>query len=311
MDSWIGNKPLSIQFWALFSHVQQANVTVAESFTDIGWQLRFCHITSQRAERELYDLMNLIGDITLNGEPDSRSMRFGPHKKFSVKACYYAMNFGGVSVLGNTDIWNSWAPNNCKFFTWLALHNRINTRERLYRKRIISYSTCPFGCQSDETLTHLLFSFPHSYMIWQKFLIPVHLGQSFRSVQDNITRPGAAPPIYHKEWTTIFIAVAWNIWLARNRKVFDNCYISPSRLEGNCWDTLALWAHRCKQLNRREAIRSWAMLENRISWVTDRYDLIWLFWFLTFKPGRNFYSDKPIRVVILLYQNACSGYDFM
>jgi hypothetical protein len=51
--------------------------------------------------------MNLIGDITLNGEPDSRSMRFGPHKKFSVKACYYAMNFGGVSVLGNTDIWNS------------------------------------------------------------------------------------------------------------------------------------------------------------------------------------------------------------
>jgi hypothetical protein len=93
------------------------------------------------------------------------SMRFGPYKKFSVKACYYAMNFGGVTVLGNTDIWNSLTPKKCKIFASLALHNRINTRERLNRKGIISDSTCPFGCQTDENLTHLLFSCPHSSMI--------------------------------------------------------------------------------------------------------------------------------------------------
>jgi hypothetical protein len=75
-------------------------------------------------------------------------------------------------------------------------------------------------------------------MIWQKFLIPIQNGQGFRFVQDIITGPRAAPPIYRKEWTTIFIAVAWNIWLARNQKVFDNCNISSSRLLSNCWDTL-------------------------------------------------------------------------
>jgi hypothetical protein len=104
LDSWIGNKPLSIQFPALFSHVQQTNVTVVESFTEIGWQLRFHHITYQRAERELNDLMNLIDDITLNGESDTRYMRFGPYKNFSVKACYYAMNYGGVMVLQTSGI---------------------------------------------------------------------------------------------------------------------------------------------------------------------------------------------------------------
>jgi hypothetical protein len=31
-------------------------------------------------------------------------MRFVPPKNFSVKACYYLMNYGGVTVLGNTDI---------------------------------------------------------------------------------------------------------------------------------------------------------------------------------------------------------------
>jgi hypothetical protein len=77
-------------------------------------------------------------------------------------------------------------------------------------------------------------------MIWQKFLIPVQEGQGIRSLQDIITSPDAAPPIYRREWTTIFIAVAWNIWLARNWKVFDNCNISLARLEVNCWDTLIL-----------------------------------------------------------------------
>jgi hypothetical protein len=124
---------------------------------------------------------------------------------------------------------------------------------------------CPFGCQCDENLTHLLFFCPHSNFIWQKFLIPVQNGQGFCSVQDIITSPGAAPLIYRKEWATIFIVVAWNIWPARNRKVFDNCNISSSRLVNNCWDRMILWAHRCKQVSRRNEIRNWAMLENRNS----------------------------------------------
>jgi hypothetical protein len=36
MDSWIGNKPLSIQVLALFSHVLRPHMTVAESFTQHG-----------------------------------------------------------------------------------------------------------------------------------------------------------------------------------------------------------------------------------------------------------------------------------
>jgi hypothetical protein len=104
--------------------------------------------------------MNLIDDITLNGESDTRYMRFGPYKNFSVKACYYAMNYGGVMVLRNRDVWNSLA------LGWLTLHNRINTRERLSMKGIILESLCPFGCQCDENLTHLLFSYLHSNFIW-------------------------------------------------------------------------------------------------------------------------------------------------
>jgi hypothetical protein len=90
-------------------------VIIAKSFSENGWQLRFRHITSHRAKRELDELFNLIGGITLNEGPDIRSMRFGSHKNFSVKACYFAMNYGGVTVLGNTEIWNSLAPKNISY----------------------------------------------------------------------------------------------------------------------------------------------------------------------------------------------------
>jgi hypothetical protein len=56
LDGWIGNKPLAIQFPALFSHVQCSNTTVAESFIELGRQLRFRHITSQKDENELTSL---------------------------------------------------------------------------------------------------------------------------------------------------------------------------------------------------------------------------------------------------------------
>jgi hypothetical protein len=173
LDSWLGNKPLLIQFPALFSHVQHPNMTVAESFIDLGWQLRFRHLTSQRVKNELTSLLNLINDVILNGEADERTMGFDPHKKNSVKACYYAMNFGGVTVLGNMDIWNSLAPKKCKIFAWLAFHDRLNTRERLAKRGIVSESLCPFSCNCNENLSHLLFSCPHTNMIWQKFLIPI------------------------------------------------------------------------------------------------------------------------------------------
>jgi hypothetical protein len=126
--------------------------------------------------------MSSISNITLNEEEDVSSMRFGPYKNFSVKACYYAMNFGGVTILGNTDIWKSLAPNICKIFAWFTLHNRLNTRERLARRGVILVPFCPFGCQCDENLSHLLFSCPHSDIIWQKFLIPVHNGHGICSM---------------------------------------------------------------------------------------------------------------------------------
>jgi hypothetical protein len=93
-------------------------------------------------------------------------MRFGPTKHFSVKGCYHAMNFGGVDCLGNVEIWGSSAPKKCKIFAWLTLHNHLNTRDRLSRRGVIEEASCPFGCRTEEGLSHLLFLCPHTSFLW-------------------------------------------------------------------------------------------------------------------------------------------------
>jgi hypothetical protein len=82
--------------------------------------------------------------------------------------------------------------------------------------------------------------------------------QGVQTLQGAITNGGDMPPFQNKEWATqSSFACAWSIWLARNRKVFDNATLPTSRIEENCLDTITLWANRCKQAER-QAIKNWA-----------------------------------------------------
>jgi hypothetical protein len=53
--------------------------------------------------------------------------------------------------------------------------------------------------------------------------------QDLQTVQDSITNPRLIAPPQRKEWATIFIAIAWNIWLIRNSMVFENIS-NPTRI---------------------------------------------------------------------------------
>jgi hypothetical protein len=76
-------------------------------------------------------------------------------------------------------------------------------------------------------------------------------------VQQLITNAGHMPPAQRGEWASLFIAIAWNIWKTRNRKVFDTVTYPVRRIEEDCWGTIARWANRCRNIDRRRAIKDW------------------------------------------------------
>jgi hypothetical protein len=159
-------------------------------------------------------------------------MRFGPDKKFSIKNCYYALNFGGVSCTSNTEIWHSFAPKKCKIFAWLALHNRLSMS--MWGK---------FGVHNIHGLGS----------VQDSIINPRLVEPARRKDWATIINPRLVEPARRKDWATIFIAIAWNM-LARNRKVFDNVNMPANSIEKNCWDTISLWARRCNNSARRKAI---------------------------------------------------------
>ena len=62
------------------------------------------------------------------------------------------------------------------------------------------------------------------------------------------------------EVATILIAIAWNIWLARNIRVFDNVTTPCSAIKENVVQTLQLWKHRTRKEPRSLAIEAWTQI---------------------------------------------------
>ena len=63
------------------------------------------------------------------------------------------------------------APGKCKFFTWLALHDRCWIAERRKRHNLQDTDTCVLCAQESETIAHLLVGCSFSREVWYRVLL--------------------------------------------------------------------------------------------------------------------------------------------
>uniref|UniRef100_A0A0A9FS96 Uncharacterized protein n=1 Tax=Arundo donax TaxID=35708 RepID=A0A0A9FS96_ARUDO len=85
----------------------------------------------------------------------------------------------------------------------------------------------------------MLFHCPHASNIWHSLGLNTIQAMITCSAIAHGAHPTGTATI-NQDWPTIIIAVAWNIWLARNRKVFDNVDIPIQRIKEQCADTLRI-----------------------------------------------------------------------
>jgi hypothetical protein len=63
-------------------------------------------------------------------------------------------------------IWESCAPPKVKFFGWLLVQNRIQTKENLLKKHCIENDTCEVCNAAVENVAHLIAGCPFSSGFW-------------------------------------------------------------------------------------------------------------------------------------------------
>lgn len=113
---------------------------------------------------------------------------------------------------------NSFASN--FLFLWLVRQNRILTRDNLLKKGLIGIHTV--FCDGLETVDHLFVQCSVASSIWQ--WIALHNGFDFEmtSIQE-LWDIGNCIPL--KDANLVELArgaVIWNIWLERNRIIFQD-----------------------------------------------------------------------------------------
>jgi hypothetical protein len=119
-----------------------------------------------------------------------------------------------------TWLWESSCQPKHKFFFWLLLHDRLNTRNLLKRKNctLPSFNCATLQCNQEETLAHLFWSCPFAQQCWAVVCPQVISHQqsvleAFYDIKDTLNLPFVLE---------IIMLAAWGIWIIRNMKIFED-----------------------------------------------------------------------------------------
>ncbi|XP_019225247.1 PREDICTED: uncharacterized protein LOC109206839 [Nicotiana attenuata] len=110
------------------------------------------------------------------------------------------------------------------FIMYLALQERLSTKDRMSKWGIQVEQTCPLCEQEMESHQHLFFSCKYSTEIWSKILTWLGITRQVYSWKDevewatrNITGKGAKTELYR-----LSVAGAiYHVWIERNCKIFQ------------------------------------------------------------------------------------------
>lgn len=139
-------------------------------------------------------------------------------------------------------IWKSKCTPRIKFFAWLILVDRLNTKDMLQRRHlnIQSTATCVM-CNAGvlETIDHLFFDCPFAQDCWAS--IGITWDNSLQLL-DRISQAQTTHSI--PSFTEAALIAAWELWKLRNDKVFQRK--NPSR---------DIWISNFKHQGRLQSVR--------------------------------------------------------
>lgn len=188
-------------------------------------------------------LLPIIQALALTTEPDARTLRPGCDKGTALSSAglYQLCHFGGVLAPYADFIWKNYAPSRVRFFAWVLIQARIQTRDVLLRKHIVEAAGagCPICSAPLESAYHLIFDCPFARRFWSV----VGVASTISSVELLHT---LSPPasVLVRTGSTFLLLCCWQLWKYRNAVVFQGLPPSLPRLLQLCREDAMLWQVR-------------------------------------------------------------------
>ena len=232
MSTCFPNKGDSVAFWSgnwttprldetypqLFSFTRKPKCSL-RYFIDQDENVTFTLPLSVQASQQLSEIRNNLLQSTWDVNTEHLWTYVWGNRKFSSRKAYKIL-------IGQSDasplfswLWKSSNLGNHKFFFWLLLRDRLNTRHMLRRKHmhLDDYTCALCNTSLEETSHHLFFQCPFSKECWDS--IDIHWELSLPPLDMLITaRRDFGISIFRE----ILITACWVLWKTRNAAIFDN-----------------------------------------------------------------------------------------
>jgi hypothetical protein len=252
-DDWLGIGALRHTAPALFSHATKPQASVAAVLRRGVRESLVARLTVE-AENELDRVMRLVAAVQLSDVPDSRLLVRCFKKGGALAVCelYTLLLTGGVTAPYASFVWESFAPSKAKFFAWLLMRARIQSRAALLRRHILTADEagCEICGEALETADHIMFGCPFAKNFWSAVGWPLP-----ESAHVELLHSYAAPIAFGKSAaSTMTILLCWNLWKHRNGVVFRHDQPCLTRLLRACREDAGLWRARLPRAITDEAV---------------------------------------------------------
>lgn len=251
-DMWNFGLPF-LNWIHLFSFAKQQDIFVAH-FLESSDSLSHFHLPlSPTAALEFQDLRDHLSSfLPLQDCPDEWSYIWG--------SSIFSPHLAYLQILGQADVpppfvwlWKSYCMSKHKFFFWLLLKDRLNSRALLLRKRFLldSYDCVLCAGHHLESLKHLFFECTFSQWCWR--FIGISWDLSLPVVELIQQGKNSSSKFCFSE---LVILTCWSIWRLRNKVIFQNEAVSLVAWRREFRDVFTLVIHRVKP-SLQNAFISW------------------------------------------------------
>ena len=184
--------------------------------------------------------------ILLDKSHDQWNYVWGSEKYTSQR--YYRFCFREITPhIAFSWIWKAKIIPRIKFFSWLLLSGRLNTRNMLRRRQFNISNT--FDCSMcaanrEETVEHLFFGCAFSQSCWNCLNFPI----SYTSNENRLHLLSHSREKWKKKlFMDVFAIASWNIWKERNNLDFNGVTPKLSSWKARFKEDFLLLVHRTKE----------------------------------------------------------------
>uniref|UniRef100_A0A453T9S6 Reverse transcriptase zinc-binding domain-containing protein n=1 Tax=Aegilops tauschii subsp. strangulata TaxID=200361 RepID=A0A453T9S6_AEGTS len=250
-DNWLSGS-LSVRFPELFSFSKNEFISV-KSMKMTEDPIEHFHTPLSIQAYELFQqLSKIVQNTALTNAHDKWCYPWQNPEYSSIKM-YHQLQEQEKAPPSFAKIWKCTAMLRYKIFIWLLLHDRVNVRNLLHRKKIIlpNYKCELCNCSTEETTLHVFWDCPFALSCWDSITQDRKRGVN---VLDEITIMAESFSSHFS--MNIVIMGSWHIWMQRNSKLFQAKTPSLQSWRTQLRNDLLLILHRTK-VKHRETFKEW------------------------------------------------------